>query len=741
MGCYLVLACAYAANTPVFESPDESSHLQVIQFIARERRLPPYQVPEVRASTGPAMAWLISYHDPPLYYAPPLYHALAALLTRSNPMGDLAERLAPSPSWEQGFSPERGSDPWNKNVFVHLPDETIAGSETVRAAALLRALSILLGAVVVVCTYSTACMIWPERSWLPLVAAAWLAANPQFIASHTGVSNDPLTNALFSLSLLVMLHLLRGEAAWWRWAGLGGLVGLAALTKQNGLLLGPLVGLAALLSAFGGHKVHSERTALLRGAGRAAAFGAAAVLVGAWWYLANIVQNGDLLGTAPHFDSQVALARFGWQAVLGTLQSYWAAFGWALITAPWWAYVPFAGVAGFGLMGGIKALYQNGRFRKVPSFEGRAVALLALAVGMNGAAFVRWATATGAPYGRLLFATAGAAGILLAWGLAQWQSKWVRYGLTGLFSYAFLIAALLPWTLLAPAFRSPYQPDGVPVSATATADVKAGTVRLAGYELTSETAAPGDRIAGTLYWRSEPFPTGATSFAHLTLTAQLRGLDPTARLADDTRWLGGTLYPTQAWRAGDVVAHRVTLDIPDWASVPSLVWLDLRLLDQEGHLLTYDPGGGDARTLGPWRVRGVVEIPKASTRVGARLGTAIRLEAYEAWRDNEDLVVDLYWRAAAVPQGDATVFFHLVDTGGVPLDQDDGPPAEGAYPTSWWLVDDVVRDRHTVRLADSRPEYRLRVGMYVPTTGERLPASGSDGERLPDDAVVLWLPD
>ncbi|MCU0523114.1 MAG: hypothetical protein MUF84_20805 [Anaerolineae bacterium] len=126
LGCYLALAWIYAVNTPLFESPDESSHLQVIRYIAREHRLPPYQVPEVRATTGPAMAWLVSYHDPPLYYAPPLYHMLAALLTAWIPMDDLDDRLIPSPSWERGFSPERGSDPRNKNVFVHLRDGSAA---------------------------------------------------------------------------------------------------------------------------------------------------------------------------------------------------------------------------------------------------------------------------------------------------------------------------------------------------------------------------------------------------------------------------------------------------------------------------------------------------------------------------------------------------------------------------------------------------------------------------------------
>ncbi len=223
-----------------------------------------------------------------------------------------------------------------------------------------------------------------------------------------------------------------------------------------------------------------DRPRLLRGAGRAAAFVGVAVLVGGGWYLANLVRYDDLLGTAPHFESQVALARFGWHAALSTLQSYWAAFGWALITAPWWAYVPVGLAVGLGLAGCARALMPGGRFWTQSSFARRALGLLGLAFATNLVAFVRWATATGAPYGRLLFPTAGAVGIVLAWGLAQWRPARSRCFFVALSGSACLVVVLLPWILLRPAFRSPYLPRGVPASATAVADVRAADVRLAG---------------------------------------------------------------------------------------------------------------------------------------------------------------------------------------------------------------------------------------------------------------------
>ena len=166
LALYVGLGLTYAIPTPLFESPDESSHLSVIHYIARHRRLPPRRLPEGRITTGAAMAESLRWAEPPRYYTPPLYHVIGALLTAPFPMTDLPDRLIPSPSWEAGFAPQANSDPWNKNAYVHLPylsshrgDETLAGSATVRAAAMLRAFSLLCGAVTV-----SAPTRWPERS-------------------------------------------------------------------------------------------------------------------------------------------------------------------------------------------------------------------------------------------------------------------------------------------------------------------------------------------------------------------------------------------------------------------------------------------------------------------------------------------------------------------------------------------------------------------------------------------------
>ena len=146
----------------------------------------------------------------------------------------------PAPVGREAGHRQANTDPWNKNIYAHRAEETLAQSDTVRAAALLRVISLGLAAVTVWCAYAMARLLWPEHPFLALGAASFVAFNPQFIALSIGVTNDNLLNALFGLSLLCMLRFMRDGADWPRWAALGGLVGLGLLTKQSGLLLLPL---------------------------------------------------------------------------------------------------------------------------------------------------------------------------------------------------------------------------------------------------------------------------------------------------------------------------------------------------------------------------------------------------------------------------------------------------------------------------------------------------------------------
>ncbi len=804
VAAFVGLGVTYALVTPCFESPDEWSHLSLVHYWDVYRTLPPRVFPYRRVFTGPDMARSLEYHDPPLYCAPPLYHSLAALLTPSPwaDMDDLPYLLVPSPSWEAGWAPQPNGDPWNKNLYAHRAEETLAQSGTVRATYLLRLVSLGLGAVTVLCTYVLARLLWPDRPVLALGAATFVALNPQFVALSAGVTNDNLLNALFSLSLVCALRCMRDGAAWSRWAMLGGLVGLGLLTKQSALLLLPL-GLLAVVWQQGEVPSTALRTGpfsrrkVLADGG---AFLAAALVVGGWWYGRNAILYGDPLGLEPHFASQIPLTNFGLTELLMTARSYWAAFGWApiLVEPPMYAVaglVMLAGLAGIvvascpgsslrqaqgrllpptlrvfrnpkGLRGSGQAQGtllpprggdRGGGLWREPTMTRRGLVLLMLAFVLNAAGFVRWAIATGAPCGRLLFPTLPAVGVLSAWGLSQWR-RWavVRWGLGVIVGLAFLFAVVVPWCYLRPAYATPRLPGGMPDTAQPVGVTFQGGVQLAGYETVVGDMEPGRQVHLTLYWHTLAAPN-----RRYRAWVQLGPQDPTRKVAEQDVWLGGTLYPSELWQAGDTVRQVHRLSISEWAPAPGLYWIRMGLVDDAGTRVALADYNSDMVVLGPWRMRDISTSPSPACVADCgecRLGPSVRLLGYDLEQSQEAgeevLQLTLYWQAERVPEADYTVYVHLVDEEGCLLGQHDGPPRDGAYPTSWWLPGQIVVDRHTIRMNNEqstmsnaqalpcRPTLSawLRVGMYDPATLVRLPAYDGTGQRLPEDTIPLLGP-
>jgi hypothetical protein len=117
-------------------------------------------------------------------------------------------------------------------------------------------------------------------------------------------------------------------------------------------------------------------------------------------------------------------------------------------------------------------------------------------------------------------------------------------------------------------------------------------------------------------------------------------------------------------------------------------------------------------------------------------GDQIRLLGYSlpsgGKTQGNSLGLTLYWQALAPVKADYTVFVHLLDGDDQIRGQGDGPPLGGFYPTSFWDPGEVVVDERQVLLDNDAPAgtYRLAVGLYLQSTGERLAVDG-------DDRVIL----
>jgi hypothetical protein len=127
------------------------------------------------------------------------------------------------------------------------------------------------------------------------------------------------------------------------------------------------------------------------------------------------------------------------------------------------------------------------------------------------------------------------------------------------------------------------------------------------------------------------------------------------------------------------------------------------------------------------------------------LAHAVRLMGYDIAASPTDkrlrpggrVTVTLLWETESRLPADYTVFVHVVGSQGNRWGQHDGPPREGTFPTSRWRPGDIVRDVHRIPLNEmaSAGPYRLLVGMYSPSTGERLPVTR--GQAFENALVII----
>jgi len=196
---------------------------------------------------------------------------------------------------------------------------------------------------------------------------------PMFSFISGAVNNDNLAALLCTGILLALMRLAVQELpqadlgiALWLWLqslGLGLLLGLAALTKESGLGLLPLAGLALSLRAYrwwwadasrGRLQVFVQHVFLLAGH-TLLVFGAALAVAG-WWYMRNLRLYGDWLGWNAFVEvlgRRAVPATFAqlWGERAGFMQSYWGLFGGVNVPMPETIYSLLNAVGAIGAVG------------------------------------------------------------------------------------------------------------------------------------------------------------------------------------------------------------------------------------------------------------------------------------------------------------------------------------------------------------------------------------------------------
>lgn len=726
LAVYLTLGVGYSLATPIFEASDEIWHYGVVRELVQNRRLP-VQVPGVET------AWAQEGSQPPLYYA------LAALLTGWIDTSDYPAHSVRNPFPKIGVP--GAAD--NVNLVAHPPGQSPRQGGTVLAVYLIRWLSLLMGAGTVAGAYRLARELAPARSDLALLAAALVAFNPMVLFINAAINNDNLVMLLTAWTLaLLVAEMKRARVAGWlrRTLGLGLLIGLAALTKVSGLVLLPTAALALTL-------IPSSRKQPRLWFLRLAALVAVVGLVAGWWYVRNWQLYGELLGLR-----RMALiagprpAGFGlreltteWQ---GFWYSFWGVFGAFNLLAPAWFYRLMGGLS---LAAGLGLVWAVGRWRRGRRSWAEAGVHLVLAgfLILTFVGVVRWTLLTTASQGRLLFGGIAALGLYLAWGLLSWwPPAWRRRVAGGLAVGLAVVAAFIPFGVLAPAYR-PSPPLAVLPADAVPLDIRfgeEGEIALVGYRLERTRVQAGEPLPVTLFWRStKPI----TAFYQLALNGFGYEEENVAKL--DT-WPGGGLRPTAYWQPGVLYPDRYRLVTDPAAATPTVLKLgiafhiDLLQPDADRTLPIIVAGERTgAVLLAAGDLVGPSPSPAPAAAPLARLDHGLELLAYRIRPTADGFVLELDWTTTATVPIPYQVFAHLHDAEGRRLAQADAPPRRGYWPTDRWRPGEVVTSEHVFTVPSTLPRggYTLRVGMYDLTTLARVAAYDATGRRWPDDAVEV----
>jgi hypothetical protein len=737
---YLAVASLYGATIPIFETPDSSGHYAYIHELTEGRGLPIHGTPSGERVTG-----YVAGHTP-------LYYALSAAATFwVEGDVDYADWAWRNPFHDMGNAGTTG----NKNRLIHTSAEDFPWRGTPLTVHIARLVSTALGGLAVVAAYGMMLELFPDRRWLALGAAALTGFNPMFIFTSARVSNDAAVAGFGALVVWGGVRLaVRGLSR--RGLALAGIaLGLATLSKISGIILGPALALGLVLDALrvGHYRVSHlfRRDQLVRLlVNSLILFGVAALLCG-WWFVRNLVLYGELMGTNAWL-SHTATVRsepIGLLEVIPFLKdlviSYWAMFGWFNIAAAPWMYQVWWVLVGLALVGLVSLLVDQWRPAKFARPVQAGLVVMVIAILLIFGSVYRFIMIVLGAQGRYLGPVTAAISVLLVLGLDRFLLRHFTPALVvGLAVWHFVVALICLFAFILPAYAGPeiVQESELPGDMMRfDMTFEETSVQLLGGTFDRESVQPGESVEVSLYWRTlEPMEEDPVAFVQILG----RGADP---IAGEDAYPGRGNLPISLWEPGVIYRDRYVLQIAPDAEAPSIIALYAGLRWMGGSRIpAVYPSGEPVSELALLDLTALRPSEPVSENVdypvGARLGDAIVLVGYDLSADEvgagDTLVVNLVWRAEAIPENDYTVFVHLLNENGDLVAQDDHPPLGNEYRTSFWAPGDIVRDDYHLALeADQAPcACTLQVGMYDPEAGVRLAAYDGVGTRYEGDAVV-----
>ena len=743
LAAYLVVTVLYGLVNPLFEAPDEHWHFFTAQYIAENGRLP-------AVAPGDGYDTWLSQEAA----QPPLYYLLSGLLIAPIDTSSAREDV-----WPNKFASVGDAGALiNINQFIHAESETWPWQGYAQAAHLLRWFSTFLGMGTLIFIYLGGRLLWPQDTYRALLAAALVAFLPQYNFLHAAVSNDPLIIFLISAALWQLIRVWQGEVTRARLLLLGITIGLAALTKNQGIPLllyatGVLV-LLAVRSAYAPVAATGQPAApdisgwhLLGASALFVVF--PALLLSGWLWARNWLLYDDMTAMNQFIRIAGGDRAYSLLQVLRETPGLWlstyAVFGWFNLRAPNWVYWFWSGLVGLALIGAAWATLKSyrARSRKPPpptppppstGFGKRLGGLLqqgwvlpfllALWVAAVYAGLVLFMMQTEAAQGRLLFPALLPLSLGMAAGLTAVPAL---HRLSLLVPPAALAVTLYClFYVVQPAYETPRTIVDLPEEAQELDAQMGGGVKLVGAVVESATVLPGEALWLTLYWRADDVAEQAPEFV---LSVFGRENEEIGKVHS---YHGRGLYPAGLWPDGQIIEDRFALWIDESAKAPVLAVIDGTLLD------------GATVRVGEIKLE-PEEWPADEGNAVAEFGADIALLDVrvnpESAYPGEQITLDLHWLALGEPRQELTTLVHLGQPDAAPLATGDRPPLDGRYPTHVWESGEQIEDGYDLRLPEalSPGRYPLWIGLYDRQSLVRLPVTIA-GEVQPYDVYLAgWI--
>lgn len=720
---FSALSLAYNASLPIFEAPDEGAHFHYAHLIAEHKRLP-----EPRFDQH-------AFHE---VTQPALYYALVAVVIAPFDRSNLGELQNLNADW---FLDKLNTDAFGRKdytrvrqQYLHTDAEHFPYRGAVWAVRAARAFSTLLGALTLLLIYATARLLFAPAVRAPaaLIATAVVAFNPKFISLSSTVTNDiAITLAATATGYWLVRMATRAMLHARAYAALGALVGLALLSKLQGLgLLVPAL-LAAWLPAQRG-ALPAWHIALKRIAW--VVIGAAVVSSG--WLVWNWASYGHPLAWEQVERANAALRRDPPLTPLEVLQtlplwftSFWGNLGIEL-HFPSWVDAAFALLLIAAVVGIVGAALR----RRALLVSRTALALLLVWLGVLLVMFGVWLSRyVGTENARLIMPGVLPIALLVALG-------WVALSVKLAAAFVALMLALAiatPFMVIRPAYTPPPTFDREALIAAfnlprgAAYTVFDDRIELIHAEVTSRRARPGGTFNVVVYWGALQAMPERSYAAVLELVRLDEG-----RIAE--RWAipHQGRFATRAWQAGRYFRDEYELRVPEGAKPGAArLQLSMQLLHtDEMHREIRAPirnASERALLIDRVKIEGAPAPAPTETPI-AVFDDAVRLLKVDA--DAQTLT--LTWYAARPPSKDYTLFIHALDAAGQLIAQQDAPPFEGEYPTSLWGPDELLRETRAFALPPETAQ--LRIGWYD-AQGRRAKATRADGTPWADELVYVSL--